>query len=132
MTDVEALINQGRFVDVGQTKGLTTQKRRSLVVSICSCTSVRIVAILFAVGIYVDFVEEGMIKSKSYNVTLGFEEVAAVEDYQRKHGSMSFCNLVNGASFGASCDGVTINCVSERQSCALWDAVLLAMHGEDD
>lgn len=73
-----------------------------------------------------------MIKSKSYNITLTFDEIASVEAYQHNVKNKSFCNLPNGASFSASCDGVTVNCISERQSQNLWDAVMLAMPDESE
>ncbi len=73
-----------------------------------------------------------MIKYESYNVILSFNEIAAVEAYQLKGKIKSFCTLISGASFMASCDGVTVSCVTEKQAQELWDTVLCAMPEEDE
>ena len=67
-----------------------------------------------------------MLKSKSYSVTLGYEEVYAVEKYQEEHCDKNFCSLASHAAFTADYNGITVHCVSNKQADELWNAVLTA------
>ena len=72
-----------------------------------------------------------MIKSKSFDLTLAYCEVSALEMYLENNGT-SLEIMTCGASYSASANGITIKFGSERDADKVWGLVLEATDDEDE
>lgn len=72
-----------------------------------------------------------MIKSKSFDLTLGYCEVSALEEYLTNNGT-SLESVTCGASYSASAHGITIKFGSERDADRVWGLVLEAIDDDED